>query len=219
MEIATEDRRGDRATRRRGEGGPSSKRAAAWLFTLPGLLTQFFFGWFPVLFAFVVGFQRYYFVKPPQNVGTANFKSVFADPLLLTVFKNTFYYTALSIGVTFVIPIFVSILLMEMSRRTIRWMMILWFIPVASTAGIAIWKYMYHPRLGLLNGLPTFFGGPRWNVQWLDDPRLAMFCLVLPGVILFGPGLVYNPASVTVKPGGYVRWLNNSGTAHTVTSN
>src|SRR5262249_7259492 len=38
---------------------------------------------------------------------------------------------------------------------------------------------------GLLAGLhlPT--------QKWLDNPALAMFCLVLPGIVLFGPGLIY----------------------------
>jgi multiple sugar transport system permease protein len=168
---------------------PKHRMLSAWLFTLPALLAQFFFGWFPVAFAFVVSVQRYYFVKPPDYVGMRNFQDVAADPLILTAFRNTLYYAALSIGLTFIVPIFVSILLMEMSRRTIRWMMILWFIPVASTAGIAIWKYMYHPRLGLLNGMLTSVGLPAF--KWLDDPNMAMFCLVLPGLILFGPGLIY----------------------------
>jgi multiple sugar transport system permease protein len=168
---------------------PRYRTLAAWIFTLPALLTQFFFGWFPVLFAFTVSVQRYYFVKPPDYVGLQNFTDVAADPLILTAFRNTFTYAVLAIGLTFVVPIFVSILLMEMPRHTIRWMMILWFIPVASTAGIAIWKYMYHPRLGLLNGMLTSAGLPA--LKWLDDPNLAMLCLVLPGLILFGPGLIY----------------------------
>jgi multiple sugar transport system permease protein len=169
--------------------GNRGRTLSGWLFATPAILFQFFFGWFPILFAFVVAFQRYYFIKPPDYVGGENFRNVFADPLLFTVFWNTFKYTALSIGLTFFIPIFVSILLMEMSRRTIRVMMILWFIPVASTAGIAILKYMYHPDLGLLNGfLGLFHLGP---YRWLDDPNLAMFSLVLPGIVLFGPGLIY----------------------------
>jgi len=165
------------------------RHVSAWLFTAPALLIQFFFGWFPVLFAFVVSLQRYFFVKLPEYVGLQNFQDVAADPLILAAFRNTVYYALLAIGLTFIVPIFVSILLMEMSRRTIRWMMILWFIPVASTAGIVIWKYMYHPRLGLLNGLLASVHLPA--LKWLDDPNLAMFCLVLPGLILFGPGLIY----------------------------
>ncbi len=174
-----------------GKRGIRYKHISAWLFTIPGLFIQFFFGWFPILFAFFVGFQQYYLVKPPDFVGTANFREVFSDPLVLTALQNTFYYAFLAIGLTFIIPIFVSILLMEMSARSIRVMMLLWFIPVASTAGIAIWKYMYNPTLGLMNGIPTLFGMERWGIKWLDNPDLAMISLVLPGLILFGPGLIY----------------------------
>jgi multiple sugar transport system permease protein len=75
-------------------------------------------------------------------------------------------------------------------------MMVLWFIPVASTAGIAIWKYLYHPRVGLLNGILTALHLPA--LKWLDDPNLAMISLILPGFILFGPGLIYIAALQSV---------------------
>jgi len=169
--------------------GPRYLRVAAWAFTLPGVLFQFFFGWFPVLVAFLVAFQRYYLVRPPELVGLANFRDVAADPLTPIVFTNTFYYAALALGLTFLLPILVSILLMEMSPRVIRIMMVLWFLPVASTASIVIWKYFYNPNLGLLNGFLEAVGLPRQ--QWLDDPGLAMISLVLAGLILFAPGLVY----------------------------
>jgi ABC-type sugar transport system permease subunit len=57
---------------------------------------------------------------------------VAADPLVRTAFVNTFYYAVLSLGLTFFIPIFVSILLMEMKPGRFRAMMILWFLPIAS---------------------------------------------------------------------------------------
>ncbi|WP_395139825.1 carbohydrate ABC transporter permease [Armatimonas sp.] len=165
------------------------RSVAAWLFTLPALTVQCVFGWLPVVFAFVIAFQRYYFVKEPEFVGVRNFQDVLGDPLVGTAFLNTFIYASLALGLTFFVPIFVSILLMEMSPRVIRVMMILWFLPIAATAGIAIWKYLYHPRLGLLNGFLGLLGiAPQ---KWLDDPNLAMLSLVLPGIVLFGPGLIY----------------------------
>jgi len=178
----------------RGSGGagsarPRYKHLAAWCFTLPGLLFQFFFGWFPIAVAFIVAFQRYYLVHPPQWIGLRNFHDAVADPLTPVAFTNTAYYAALSLGLTFLVPIIISILLMEMPPRIIRVMMVLWFLPVASTAGIVIWKYLYNPKLGLLNGLLDMMHLPRQ--AWLDDPGLAMLSLVLPGVILFSPGLVY----------------------------
>src|SRR5262245_58728300 len=95
-----------------GDRHPPALRLAAWAFTLPGALFQFFFGWFPVLIAFLVAFQRYYLACPPDWVGLHNFHEVAVDPLTPVVFGNTFYYALLALGLTFLVPILVSILLM-----------------------------------------------------------------------------------------------------------
>jgi multiple sugar transport system permease protein len=96
-------------------------------------------------------------------------------------------------------------MLMEMSPNTIRILMLLWFLPVANTAGIVIWQYFYNVELGLFNAVLEFL--QEWTTftifeseiclwplgpqKWLNDPQLAMLCLVLPGFIMFGPSLIY----------------------------
>jgi len=168
-----------------------------WGFYLPAFLTNIIFGWYPLIMGFIVAFQAYYF-STAEYVGFANFNSVIHDPQLIITFKNTFYYTALSIGLTFFVPIIIAILLMEMRKSTIRIMMILWFIPVAQIAGIMIWKWFYNVNYGLFNGILTSLGLPA--LGWLNDPKLAMLCLVLPGLIMFAPGLLYI-ASIQGIPG------------------
>lgn len=159
------------------------------IFALPALLAQFIFGWFPILTAFIIAFQKFYIVKASPFVGLDNFKYFLSDPMTFIIFKNTFYYTALSIGLTFLLPILIAIFLMEMKKSVIRIMMILWFIPVASMAGIIIWKWFYNVQYGLFNGILISLGlSP---LRWLNDSRLAMLCLVLPGLIMYGPGLIY----------------------------
>jgi len=160
----------------------------AWIFSGPAIISQLIFGWFPISVAFVLAFQKYQFRGSPF-VGLYNFKLVISSPITIIAFRNTLYYAALSIGLTFIIPILIAILLMEMKKNIIRVMMILWFIPTASMAGIVLWKYIYNVQYGLFNGILTWLGLP--TLRWLNDPRLAMLCLVLPGLILFGPGLVY----------------------------
>jgi len=56
-------------------------------------------------------------------------------------------------------------------------------------AGLIIWKWMYNTQYGLFNGILESLGFP--TLGWLNDPNLAMFCLVLPGLIMYGPGLIY----------------------------
>jgi len=165
------------------------KGKIGWAFGTPAILFQFFFGWFPVTLAFIVAFQKFYIFKPCEYIGWANFSYIFSHPLFYTSIKNTLYYTALSIALTFFLPILIAILLMEMKKSIIRVMMILWFIPVASMAGIIIWKWFYNVQYGLFNGILTSLGFS--SIGWLEDPRIAMLCLVLPGLIMYGPGLIY----------------------------
>jgi len=162
---------------------------AAWIFGTPAIIFQVIFGWYPILTAFVVAFQKFYIVRPCIYIGLDNFQYVLSSSLAPTIFKNTFYYTFLSLALTFIIPIVIAILLMEMKRGTIRIMMILWFIPVASMAGLIIWKWFYNVDYGLFNGILSRLGLP--TLRWLNDPKIAMLCLILPGLIMFAPGLIY----------------------------
>lgn len=147
------------------------------------------FGWYPIGVALVVAFQKFSVVRPCTYIGLDNFKYFIDDPTIYISFRNIFYYAGLNIILVFMVPIFISIFLMEMRKSIIRIMMILWFIPVASMAGIIIWKWFYNVQYGLFNGILRYLGFP--ELQWLQDENLAMICLVLPGLIMFGPGLIY----------------------------
>lgn len=161
----------------------------AWIFGLPYLVATTIFGWYPVATALVVAFQKFSVIRPSTFVGLDNFQYFINDPTIYQAFRNTFYYTALRIGIVFMIPIFIAILLMEMKKSIIRVMMILWFVPVASMAGIIIWKWFYNVQYGFFNGILVTLGFSR--LRWLQDKNLAMICLVLPGLIMYGPGLIY----------------------------
>jgi len=173
------------------EKGLRFTRRMAWIFGAPSIVAQSIFGWFPILVAFVVAFQKFHIVKPCTYTGWDNFAFLLPsnNPLTTLVFRNTLYYAALSLALTFLIPILIAILLMEMKKSVIRVMMILWFIPVASMAGIIIWKYFYNTQYGLFNGILVSLGLP--TLRWLNDSRIVMLCLVLPGLIMYGPGLIY----------------------------
>lgn len=161
----------------------------AWILGIPYLVATTLFGWYPIATSLVVAFQKFSILKPSIYVGLDNFKFFIDDPLIYIAFRNILYYSALKIALTFIIPIFIAILLMEMRKSVIRIMMILWFIPVASMAGLIIWKWFYNVQYGLFNGILVSLGLP--ELMWLQDKNLAMICLVLPGLIMFGPGLIY----------------------------
>lgn len=161
----------------------------AWLWTIPGIVIYITFRWYPVFLSFIVSLQKYQILGRSTFIGLSNFNNLISDPMFLIVFRNTLYYTGLSLALVFLPPIFVSILLMEMKRSIIAIMMILWFIPVGSIASVVLWKWFYNVQYGLFNGILVTLGLP--SSGWLNDARLTMLCLVLPGLIMYGPGLIY----------------------------
>jgi len=173
----------------RKERGAKHIARAAWLFGSPGLAVQIFFGWYPLIVAFIICFQKFSVFGASTFIGLENFRYFMDDPLFYTSLRNTFLYAALSIALVFLLPIFVAILLMEMRKGTIRIMMLLWFIPYGTMAGLVIWRWFYQPQYGLFNAILVNCGLP--PLMWLEDKRLAMLCLVLPGLIMYGPGLIY----------------------------
>lgn len=158
------------------------------LFILPTLIIITLFGWYPMVLSFNIAFQEYH-ILTTRYIGLAHFRQLLEDPIVPIVIRNTFYYTALSLGLTFMVPIIVAILLMEMKKSVIRIMMLLWFIPVGSMSSLILWKWYYEPSYGLFNAIFSWLGLPK--LMWLADPRIAMLCIVLPGLIMFAPGIIY----------------------------
>lgn len=167
-------------------------RVERWLFLIPAVLFQFVWGWFPLLFAFALSFTDARVRGPITFIGTQAYTRMLSDPLVRQAFQVTFSYAILSIVLTFVIPIFVAILLMEMPQRLMRWLMLLWFLPLSGIANTILWKYMYNTEYGLMQGIFRALGLP--EQRFLNDPNMVLFWLIFPGIVLFGPGLIYMAA-------------------------
>lgn len=159
------------------------------LFDLPAFVLQLSWGWYPLIVAFLISFTSAQFRGPSQFTGLQSYLRVWNDPLVAEAFRVTLIYATLSTVLTFLIPILVAILLMEMPNRVMRWMMLLWFLPLSGISNAVLWRYFYDREFGLLQQLFTSLGLPRQ--QFLNDPNLVLFWLIFPGILLFGPGLIY----------------------------
>jgi len=79
---------------------------------------------------------------------------------------------------------------MEMPPRTMRVMMILWFLPLSGIASTLFWQYLYNENFGIFQFIATaVLGLPPQS--FLSSERWVLFWLIIPGVIMYGPGLYY----------------------------
>ncbi|HEY5002657.1 MAG TPA: sugar ABC transporter permease [Ktedonobacteraceae bacterium] len=176
-------------------------RIETWLFIIPAILFQLLWGWYPLAVAFGISFTDAQPILPSKFTGLQSYVRVWQDPLVAQAFRVTFTYAGLTIALTFLIPIIVAILLMEMPPRVMRWMMLLWFLPLSSIASTILWRYVYDNQIGVFEYIATqVLHLP--HQLFLDDPNQVLFWIIFPGILLFGPGLFYM-ASLQSIPTSY----------------
>ncbi|MEP7291214.1 MAG: sugar ABC transporter permease [Chloroflexota bacterium] len=165
-------------------------RFERWAFLAPAVLFQLSWGWYPMVVAFILSFTDARPRGPISITGLESYTRIWNDPLTWQAFQVTAIYAVMSIVLTFMIPIFVAILLMEMKPKTMRWMMLLWFLPLSGISTTILWRYLYNGQYGLLQYLATnVLGLP--PQPFLNSGDQVLFWLVFPGILLFGPGLIY----------------------------
>ncbi len=163
------------------------------LMLLPAILFQLSWGWLPLVMSAFISLTDGQIMVPASFVGFENYHHLLTDSQAFDSLRITFIYSGLNIALTFLLPIFIGIFIMEMSRRVTYWMMFLWFLPLSGITTIMLYRYFYDPNYGLFQFIAT-------NIlhlptqQFLQDPNMVLFWLVFPGILFFGPGLLYMAA-------------------------
>jgi multiple sugar transport system permease protein len=156
----------------------------AWGFLAPALAVIAVFFFVPVVGALVLSFTDFdvYGVAHLDRVrliGLGNYARLLHEPRFWIALRNTAYFVVLA-GPLSVATSLGAALLLE--ARLVRWkpfFRTVFFLPVVTTlvAVAVVWRYLYHPRHGLLNHVLGLVGvGP---IDWLGDPRWAMPAIAL----------------------------------------
>lgn len=157
---------------------------AALLFLAPGLALIALFFILPVIAGFFLSLTDFdlYSIGDARNtrfVGAKNYASLLDNPLFWRALTNTLYFSFVGGPLTIAVALAAALLLNARLARFKALFRTIYFAPVVTTiVGVAIvWKYVYHPRVGLLNRMLDAIGiaGP----DWLGDPRWAMPALIL----------------------------------------
>jgi multiple sugar transport system permease protein len=157
---------------------------AAWAFLAPALLLIGFFFLVPVAAGVLLSLTDFdiYAIGEPSTarfVGLANYSRAVADPSFWGALRNTLYFVTVGGPISVAVSLAAALLLVDRTVRFRGLFRTVYFTPVVTTlVGVAIvWRYLYHPRYGLLNHALGIAGvGP---IDWLGDPRWSM-----PGIIL-----------------------------------
>ena len=163
------------------------QQQAAWLFLAPALLLIVLFFFLPVLAGMglsLTDFDVYALGRPAtaRFVGLKNYLDMFQHPVFRVAVRNTFYFAFVGAPLSVFVSLGAAMLLQAKGLRAKGLFRTIYFAPVVTTlvAVAIVWRYLYHPRHGLLNhALGTLGVGP---IDWLGDPAWSMPAIIVMAV-------------------------------------
>lgn len=166
----------------------------AYLFLAIPLIFFLYIRIYPTLFAFQMSFYRWNPLAQEQPyVGLQNYQRLFAElgtanSVTQAAFANTARYVALGMPLQLVLGLLIALMLNEI-RRLSNLYRIIFFLPfVTSTIAISwVFRWLYQPRIGLINVLLQAFSLPQQ--PFLRSPDQALYS-ILAVVVWQGLGFV-----------------------------
>jgi multiple sugar transport system permease protein len=162
----------------------SSEARAAMLFLAPALLLIFLFFFAPVVAGFALSLTDFdlYSIGDIHNmrfVGLHNYRELVGSSIFWQAFYNTVLF-AVAGGPLTVLASLVSALFVNAKLTHGKAMFrTIYFAPVVTTlvAVSIVFKYLYHPRFGVINRALGVVGIPA--IDWLGDPHWALFSIII----------------------------------------
>ncbi|MBV9184963.1 MAG: sugar ABC transporter permease [Acidobacteria bacterium] len=108
-----------------------------------------------------------------------NYRDLLGSGIFWTAFGNTLYFALAGGPLTMIASLAAALLVNARLARFKPLFRTIYFAPVVTSlvAVSIVFKYLYHPRLGMLNRALAVIGiGP---IDWLGDPHFAMPAIIL----------------------------------------
>jgi multiple sugar transport system permease protein len=154
----------------------------AYVMNVPMLIAIFLVSVIPIGYSFWISLQRYN-LRQPNRIGFTgldNYINILSNAEFWQSMRVTFTFTIGSVIGEIIVGLMVALLLNEQfkGRGFLRSAMLLpWAIP-GVIAGV-MWKWIFNPRFGVLNGLLYSLGVIDEYRSWIGvDPALAMAALI-----------------------------------------
>ena len=179
------------------------------VFLGPALAAIGLFFFVPVLAAFIMSFTDFDIYslgdfRYARFVGLRNYLQLFEDPLFWKAMGNTVYFLIVGGPLSIAVSLGAAVLLQSRLVRFQSFFRFVYFAPVVTTlvAVAIVWRFIYHPRFGLLNFFLSLVGVHM--IDWLGDPHWGMPAIIVLAIwknfgynmIIFIAGLQNIPASM-----------------------
>lgn len=153
-----------------------------FLFPLPALVLYSIFFAVPTLQAVQYAVTDWDGFSPDYaNVGGANFREIATDDLLFrSALVNNLKFLLVVVLLQTLISLVLALLLVRNSPSSLLLRSIYFFPTILSSVSVAfVWKFLYDPNFGLLNGVLGAVGLDALQSAYLGDDRRAIYWVAL----------------------------------------
>ena len=156
---------------------------SGYLFLLPSLIFFLVFVIYPMFMCIYTSLFDSNMGRNTQDVfiGLANYKELFQDEIFLGALKNTLIIVVVSVPTVCAFSLWVATAIYDMKPALTSAFRCIFYLPVVtgSVAVTVVWKWMYNNYYGIFNYLGKSVGLIDKNINWLGDPKYALWCIIL----------------------------------------
>ena len=165
------------------------QQLAGWLFLAPAIAYLLFAFALPIVYNVMLSFER----TSPATIanftapfaGLDNYRFILHDPTSRAAIVHTFEFTVGSLVFQFIIGFALALLFsLRFPGRTFARSLIIvpWLLPLIVTG--VIFRFLFQAEGGAVNQLLTNLGLTDHPIQWLNDPHLALWTILIANIWL-----------------------------------
>ncbi len=159
-----------------------------WILIIPSFLFVIFVVVYPLGYSLRLSLTEYNLLvdDSPEFVGLRNYFNIFASQSFRNSIIVTIKFTLGAVSLQFILGLFIAVVLNQKTYMT-NLTRTICIIPLC-TAPIAtalIWRWMYHPRSGIINYLLGIIGLN--DILFLSDPSIALISVIFVNVWNYTP--------------------------------
>lgn len=159
----------------------------SYLFILPSMTTFAVFVLFPVVWSFIISFQKYSIAHGGVWMDPlySNYIQAFTylDGIFVIAIRNTLLYTVFTVTTNIFIGLALASLIQPLSHRLRTFFRAAYYLPAVTSAIIVgmTWAYIFNGQWGFANYILRLVGIE--PMRWLSDPDIALGSVTLSAML------------------------------------
>lgn len=161
------------------------KRKFIFFMLLPTFLLILFIIFYPTISGVLLSFKNYslFNFQNIEWIGFDNFKEIFSDPFYGNIIWNTLKWVVFSVFFQLILGFILALLMKEPFKgRGIYAGFVFYPWAISGFAIGLIWSWLLNGQFGVINDILMKIGFINEGINFLSDPSLAMFSVILVNV-------------------------------------